>query len=66
MNSGDGAKLGVTLLVGNRAVVVCMLGTKTPAARLPEGALLLDVIGVRLIALEAIGELGLASLTPLA
>jgi len=66
VNSGDSAELGVTLLMGSGAVAVHVLGAKTPVARLPERTLLLDVIGTRLIALEAIGELGLASLTPLA
>jgi len=66
VNSRDCAKLSVALLVGNGAVTVHMLGAKTPAAHLPERALLLDVIGARLVALEAIGELGFASSTPLA
>jgi len=45
MNSRDSAKLSITLLVGNGAVVVHMLGAKAPTAHLPEGALLLNVIG---------------------
>ena len=43
-----------------------MLGTKTPMTCLSEWTLLLNVIGVQLIALEAVWELGFASLTPLA
>jgi len=66
VSSGNSAKLGVALLVGSGAIVMCMLGTKTPAACLPEGTLLLDVVGARLIAFEAIGELGFASPMPLA
>jgi len=66
VESGDGAKLSVALFVGNGAIAMCMLGAKTPAACLPERALLLDMIGVRLIAFEAIGELGFASSMPLA
>jgi len=62
----NSAELGVALLVGNIAVVVCVLGAETPAACLPEGALLHNMIGTRLIALEAIGELGFASSTLLA
>jgi len=48
------------------AIVMCMLSAKTPATRLPEGALLLNVVGTQLIAFEAIGELGFASPAPLA
>jgi len=62
----DSAVLSVALFVGAIAFVVRMLGAKTPTAYLPEGTLLFDVIGMRLIAFEAIGELGFASLTPLA
>jgi len=40
-----------------------VLGAKTPATCLPEGTLLLNVVRVRLIALEAIGELGFTSPT---
>jgi len=66
VSSRDSAELSIALLVGNITIVVCMLGTKTPATRLPEGTLLFDVIGVQLVALEAIGELGFASSTLLA
>jgi len=66
VNSRDSAELSVALLVGNGAVGMHVLGTKTPAARLPEGTLLLNVIRVRLVAFEAVGELGFASLMPLA
>jgi len=66
VSSRDSAKFGIALLVGNSAVVVHVLGAETPATHLPEGALLLNMIGVRLIAFEAIGELGLASSMPLA
>jgi len=66
VNGRNSAKLGVALLVGNRAIGMCVLGTKTPVARLPERTLLLNVIGARLIAFEAIGELGFASSTSLA
>jgi len=66
VSSGDSTKLGVTLLVRDVTVVVRMLGTKAPAACLPEGTLLLNVIGTRLVAFETIRELGFASLVPLA
>jgi len=66
VSGGNSTVLSITLLVGTVAVVVRMLGAKTPTARLPERTLLLDVVGARLIALEAIGELGFASSTLLA
>jgi len=62
----DSAVLSVALLMGTVALIVHMLGTKTPTTHLPEGALLFDVIGAQLIAFEAIRELGFASSTPLA
>jgi len=46
VSSRDGAKFGITLLVGNVAVVMCMLGAKTPVAHLPEGTLLLNMVGM--------------------
>jgi len=66
VNSGDNAELSVALFMGDGAITVCMLGTKTPAARPPERALLLNMVGAQLIALEAIGKLEFASSTPLA
>jgi len=66
VSSGDSAELSIALLVRNVAVIVCMLGTETPVACLPEGALFCDVIGAQLIALKAVGELGLAPSTLLA
>jgi len=66
MSTRDSAVLSVSLFMGAVALVMHMLGTKTPMTRLPEGTLLFDVIGPRLIAFEAIGELGFASSTPLA
>jgi len=45
VSSGDSAELSITLLVGKGAIAMRVLGTKTPVARLPEGALLLNVIG---------------------
>jgi len=66
MNMRDSAVLSVALFMGAIALVVHMLGAKTPMTRLPEGTLLFDVIGTQLITFEAIGELGFASSTPLA
>ena len=66
MSRGNSAVLSVALPVGAIALIMRMLGTKTPMARLPEGALLHIVIGAQLIALEAIREFGFASSTPLA
>jgi len=45
VNSKDGTELGVALLMGNDTIVVCMLGTETPAACFPERILLFDMIG---------------------
>ena len=42
---GNSAILSVALLVRMIAIVVCMLGAKTPTTYLPEGTLLLDVVG---------------------
>jgi len=66
VSSGNGAELGVALLVGNITVIMRVLSAEAPTTCLPEGALSLDVIGVRFIALEAIRKLGFASSTPLA
>jgi len=66
MSVGNSAVLSVTLFMGTITLVVHMLGTKTPVTHLPEGTLLLNVVGAQLIAFEAVGELGFASLTPLA
>jgi len=63
---GNSTILSIALLVGMVAVVVCMLGAEAPATRLPEGALLFNVVWSRLVAFEAIGELWFASSTPLA
>jgi len=63
---GNSAILSVALLVGAIAIIVRMLGTKTPTTCLPEGALLFNMVGTRLVTLEAIGEFGFASSTPLA
>jgi len=62
----DSAVLSIALFMGVIAFVMHMLGAKTPTTCLPEGTLLFDVIWARLIAFEAIGELGLASSMPLA
>jgi len=61
VSSGDHAKLGITLLVGKGAVTIRMLGAKTPVTHLPEGTLLLNMIGAQLVAFEAVRELGFAS-----
>ena len=66
MSGRDSTILSIALLVGTIALVVCMLGTKTPTTRLPEGTLLSDMVRARLVAFEAVGEFGFASLMPLA
>jgi len=63
---GNGTILSVALLVGTVVVIVYMLGAEAPATRLPERTLLFNVVWSRLVAFEAIGELWLASSTPLA
>ena len=62
----DSAVLSVALLMRAVALIMRMLGAKTPMTCLPEGTLLFDVIGARFIAFEAIRELGFAFSTPLA
>ena len=47
-------------------IVVSMLGTKTPAASLPKGAIFDNVTRSVVVAFETIGELDLSSSTPLA
>ena len=63
---GNSTILSVALFMGTIAIIVCVLSAKTPVARLPEGTLLLNVVGMRLVAFEAIREFGLASSTLLA
>jgi len=57
--------LSIALFMGVVTVIMCMLGTETPMTCLPEGALLLNMVGARLVALETIGELGFSPM-PLA
>ena len=66
MSMGNSAILSITLFMGAVTIVMLVLGAKTPVARLPEGTLLLNMVGTRLVAFEAIGELGFASSTSLA
>ena len=66
MSMGNSAIFNIALFMGAVAIIMRVLGAKTPAACLPEGTLLLNVIGTRLVAFEAIGELGFASSTLLA
>jgi len=66
MSIGDSTVLSVALLMRVVTIIMCMLGTEAPVAYLPEGTLLYNMIGMQLVALEAIGELGFASLMPLA
>jgi len=42
---GNGTILSIALLVGTIAVIMHMLGAKTPITCLPEGALLCNVVG---------------------
>jgi len=43
---GDSAILSVALFMRTIAVVVCMLGAEIPMTHLPEGAFLLNMIGM--------------------
>jgi len=52
--------------MGRGAVVISMLGTKTPVAGLPKGAFFDPMTRIILAALETIGELELGSLASLA
>jgi len=45
MSVGNSAILSVALLVRTIAIIMRMLGAKTPMTRLPEGALLFNVVG---------------------
>jgi hypothetical protein len=58
---GDDTAGGGTGEVGLGAVVVGVLGVKTPAASLPEGALRLTMVWLVLVALETVGEAGFTS-----
>ena len=66
MSRRNSAVLSVALFMGAVTLIMRMLGAKAPTTHLPERTLLFDVVGARLIALEAIGELGFASSMPLA
>jgi len=66
MSVGDSAILSIALFMRVVAIIMCMLGAEAPAACLPEGTFLLNVIWTRLVVFEAVGELGFASSMPLA
>ena len=66
MSMGNSAVLSIALLMRVVIIVVCMLGAEAPVTCLPKGTFLLNVIGTQLVAFEAIGEFGFASLTLLA
>ena len=61
----DKAVISATRVMRGRAIVVSMLGTKTPAASLPKGAIFDNMTRSVMVALETIGELDLSSSTPL-
>jgi len=46
MSIGDGTILSIALFMRVVAIVVCMLGAEAPTTCLPEGALLLNMVGV--------------------
>ena len=62
----DEAAIGAARVMGGGALIVSVLGAKTPPAGLPQGALFNHVPGLVSAAPEAIGELGLGSMSPLA
>jgi len=62
----DEAVIGCTGVVGGGALVVSVLSTEAPTACLPKGAVFDNVTRSVIIAFEAVGELDLSSLVPLA
>ena len=62
----DEAAIGTAGVVGGGALVVSVLGAKAPLAGLPQGALFDHVPGLVSTAPEAVRELGLGSMSPLA
>ena len=62
----DEAAIDTAGIMGGGAVVVSMLGTKTPVASLPKRAVFDDMARSVMVALETIRELDLSSLTSLA
>ena len=62
----DKAVINTAGIMRGGTIVVSVLGTKTPAAGLPKGAIFDNVTRSVMVALETVGELNLSSLTPLA
>ena len=60
---GDNAPTFGALVVGVLAVVMSVLGTKTPPTSLPEGTFLFGVVRFVIATLETIGEYWFASLS---
>jgi hypothetical protein len=58
MPGGDHTFLYNTSMVRGRAVIMHMVSSKTPAANLPQGAVIFIVVGQVLVAFEAIWEGG--------
>ena len=64
MSEIDKVVIGTAGVMGGRALVVSMLGAKTPLASLPQGAFFDSVPRLVSTAPEAIGELGLGHVLP--
>ena len=62
----DEAAIGAAGVMGGGALIVSVLGAKTPPAGLPQGALFDCVPGLVGTAPETVGELGFGTMSPLA
>ena len=62
----DEAAIGAAGIMGGRTLIVSVLGAKTPPTGLPQGALFDCVPGLVSAASEAVRELGLGPVSPLA
>ena len=62
----DEAAIGAAGVMGGGALIVSVLGAKTPPASLPQGALLDGMSGLVSAAPEAVGKLGFGAMPPLA
>ena len=62
----DKAAIGAARIVGGGAIVVSVLGAKAPLASLPQGAFFDCMPWLVSAASEAVGELGLGPVSPLA
>ena len=66
MSKVDKAAINTAGIMGEGTIVVSVLGTKTPAASLPKGAIFDNMTQSVMVAFKTVGELYLSSSTPLA